>query len=104
MRSAVLLLVLQMSAAAQYTARRTTADGVAVVRLEDQRHHTTVSVAPTVGNVAFELMVNGHNALWFPFPSVAAFRAKPRICGIPLLAPWADRLDEIAFYANGRKY
>ena len=26
------------------------------------------------------------------------------MCGIPLLAPWADRLDEADFYANGRKY
>jgi aldose 1-epimerase len=26
------------------------------------------------------------------------------MCGIPLLAPFADRLDETAFYANGKKY
>ena len=24
--------------------------------------------------------------------------------GIPFLAPWANRLDEAAFYANGKKY
>ena len=24
--------------------------------------------------------------------------------GIPFLAPWANRLDEPAFYANGKKY
>ena len=24
--------------------------------------------------------------------------------GIPFLAPWANRLDETAFYANGKKY
>src|SRR5262245_24818581 len=50
------------------------------------------------------MKVNGHNVLRFPFPSVAAFKAKPQMCGIPLLAPWADRLDEPAFYANGKKY
>ena len=26
------------------------------------------------------------------------------MAGIPLLAPWADRLDEPAFYANGKRY
>jgi aldose 1-epimerase len=48
--------------------------------------------------------VNGTNVLRFPFDSVGAFRAKPQMAGIPLLAPWADRLDEAAFYANGKKY
>ena len=24
--------------------------------------------------------------------------------GIPFMGPWANRLDEQAFYANGRKY
>ena len=24
--------------------------------------------------------------------------------GVPFLAPWANRLDEQAFYANGRRY
>ena len=32
------------------------------------------------------------------------FKAKPRLSGIPFLAPWANRLDEQAFYANGKKY
>ncbi len=93
-----------MPAAPQYHARRTTRDGVEVIRLEDQRHRTVVSVAPSIGNIAFEMLVNGHNVLWFPYPSVSAFRDQPRICGIPLLAPWADRLDETAFYANGKRY
>jgi aldose 1-epimerase len=104
MRLSILLLLSLMPLTAQYTARRTLADGVEVIRLEDAAHRTSLSVAPSIGNIAFELMVNGHNVLWFPYPSVAAFRDKPRICGIPLLAPWADRLDENAFYANGKKY
>ncbi len=28
----------------------------------------------------------------------------PGMGGIPFLAPWANRLDETAFYANGKKY
>jgi aldose 1-epimerase len=31
-------------------------------------------------------------------------KAKPNLCGVPFLAPWANRLDQPAFYANGKKY
>ena len=40
-----------------------------------------------------------------PVASIDEFRAKPAgLPGIPLLAPWANRLDEQAFYANGKRY
>ena len=40
-----------------------------------------------------------------PFASVKEFIAKPTgLHGIPLLAPWANRLDGGAFYANSRRY
>ena len=48
--------------------------------------------------------VNGKNLFWFPFDSVKDFVAKPQLSGNPFLAPWANRLDEEAFYANGKKY
>jgi aldose 1-epimerase len=32
------------------------------------------------------------------------FEARPGLNGVPFLAPFANRLDETAFYANGRKY
>lgn len=104
MRLGILALLSAFPLGAQYAARRIVMDGVEVIRLEDAAHRTSVSIAPSIGNIAFELLVNGHNVLWFPYSSVGAFRDKPRICGIPLLAPWADRLDENAFYANGKKY
>ena len=51
-----------------------------------------------------ELLVNGKNAFWFPHSSIAEFAASPALCGNPFLAPWANRLDEHAFYANGIRY
>jgi len=36
--------------------------------------------------------------------SVEAFKARPGLSGIPFLGPWANRLDEQAFYANGKRY
>lgn len=97
------LLVL-MPAAAQYAAHRSTQDGIEVIRLEDRTSSTTVSVVPSVGNIAFEMKVRGKNIFWFPFASVGGFRNKPALCGNPLLAPWANRLDENGFYANGKRY
>ena len=104
LKFATLALLPLMPATAQYSARVTPMDGVRVVQLEDRRHHTSVSVAPSIGNIAFAMTVNGSNVLWFPYESVGQFHEKPRMCGIPLLAPWADRLDEPAFYANGKRY
>jgi aldose 1-epimerase len=88
------------AAAARYSAGQR--DGV--VQLEDTRARTVVSIAPSIGNVTFAMTVKGQDILHFPYASVAEFRSRPGLAGIPLLAPWANRLDEQAFYANGRKY
>jgi len=42
--------------------------------------------------------------LHFPYASLDAFKARPGLAGIPFLGPWANRLDDQAFYANGKKY
>lgn len=94
-----------MSASAQsYSAISTVVDGVDVVRLTNGSDGTAVSIATKVGNIAYEFVVNGKNAYWFPFESVAEFAAKPQLCGNPFLAPWANRLDEDGFYTNGTKF
>ena len=64
-----------------------------------------MSIATSIGNMAYEMTVKGHNILHFPPSSIDDFRAKGEtIHGIPFLGPWANRLDEQAFYANGRRY
>ena len=75
-----------------------------IVQLQDTTAQTVVSIVPSVGNVAFEMKVKGQNVLRWPYASVDEFRARPALSGIPFLGPWANRLDEQAFYANGRKY
>lgn len=75
-----------------------------VYRLRDERSQIALSIVPGVGNVAFEMKVRGSDVLWFPFKSVDDFRRAPRLSGIPFLAPWANRLDELGFYANGKHY
>jgi aldose 1-epimerase len=50
------------------------------------------------------MVVNGENVLRMRINSVDEMRARPGLNGVPLLAPFANRLDETAFYANGKKY
>ena len=96
----LLSIVAALPAAQPYAARHT-GD---VVQLEDTRHRTSVSIVPSIGNIAVEMKVNGANVLWWPYASVAEFKARPSMSGIPFLGPWANRLDEQAFYANGTRY
>ena len=74
-----------------------------IVQLRDNTADITVSVMSSVSN-AYEMVVKGQNVIRIPFATVDDFRARPGFNGIPLLAPFANRLDEQAFYANGKKY
>jgi aldose 1-epimerase len=92
-------LVAVLPGAAQYSARQ---EGD-LVHLEDVKNHTVVSIITSVGNIAYEMKVNGTNVLYFP-SAIEDFRQRGGLAGIPLQAPWANRLDEPAFYANGKRY
>jgi aldose 1-epimerase len=96
----VLVAAASPAAAQRYLARQ---DGD-VVRLQDAGTETRVSIVPSVGNIVFEMTVKGQNVLRWPYTSVEDFKARPTLSGIPFLGPWANRLDEQAFYANGRRY
>lgn len=87
--------------ASRYSAERADQDGIQVVRLFDSATAATASIVPSVGNIAYELTVNGKNALYFPFDSLAEFQAQPRLAGNPILWPWANRLDRDAFFFEG---
>ncbi|HKY21250.1 MAG TPA: aldose 1-epimerase [Vicinamibacterales bacterium] len=100
----VLLIGLMMPISAeaqQYEARRK-GD---VVQIEDKKNQILVSIITSVGNMAYEMKVKGQNILRFTRPSIDDLRAKPAgMHGIPFMGPWANRLDEQAFYANGKRY
>lgn len=99
------ILLLAAAAAAQnYTARRITEQGVGIIRLSDAANSVEVSVMPTAGNRAYEMKVHGHNILYFSGTDLAAYEKRPPMEGVPFLAPWGNRLDEAAFWANGKKY
>jgi aldose 1-epimerase len=98
-----LCLAAAVTAAAETRPPAYTAEQVGkTVRLTDTGGQVTVSIAPSRGNVTFEMRVKGHDVLHFPVASLEDPRAGQ--FGIPFLGPWANRLDETAFYANGRRY
>jgi aldose 1-epimerase len=105
MKIPILLLALSAALSAQnYTARRTTVQGVPVITLTDAAHGVEVSVLPSIGNRVSEMKVHGKNILFFPSTDLAQLQKSPDLSGVPFLAPWANRLDEEAFWANGKKY
>jgi aldose 1-epimerase len=74
-----------------------------IVRLHDNKTDSTVSVLTGTSN-AYEFVVRGKNMISMNIPSTTTLRNNPGLNGIPFLGPFADRLDEMAFYANGKKY
>jgi aldose 1-epimerase len=97
----VLSIALTTPALAQpYSAR----SDAGVIQLQDARTQTVVSIIPSVGNIAFEMKIKGHEVLRWPYASIEEFKSRPALSGIPFLGPWANRLDEQAFYANGKRY
>jgi aldose 1-epimerase len=100
------LLLLYVEGSARAQAPYAAAQDGPVVRLQDARTQTVVSIIPSAGNLTFEMKVKGVNVLQFPYDSAADLAAKGGngFYGIPFLGPWANRLDEQAFYANGKRY
>jgi len=89
---------------ADYSARRVIVDGVETACLSDVGRQLEVSIAPSLGNMAYEFKAGGGNILWFPYQSPSAFASHPKLCGVPFLAPWANRIDDDAYWVNGRRY
>jgi aldose 1-epimerase len=87
-----------------YTARQQTVDGIETVQLADAAHKMELEIVPGIGNMAYKWNVGGRNFLYFPYAGLAAFAARPRLCGVPFLGPWANRLDGDSYWANGKRY
>ncbi len=98
------LLVLATLVPSNYSAEKVLVDRIEVVRLRDAAHKTEVSIVPSLGNNAYEMKVNGKNLMWSPYQTLKEFRNKPVQLGNPLLAPWANRIDTDAYWANGKHY
>ena len=86
------------AAAQRYTAKQ---DGD-LIELADTTAQMNVSVVWNMCN-AWRIQVKGKD-LVRSAATLADFQSRPGFNGMPILAPFANRLDETAFYANGKKY
>lgn len=90
------------SAASAQARYRATQSGD-IVELQDTRTQLVVNVLTTASN-AYQMTVKGEDVIRRTWASIDDIRGRMGLNGIPLLWPYANRLDEQAFYANGQKY
>ena len=89
---------------ANYSARMIAVDGIDAVELSDAGRSLQVRIAPSVGNMAYEMLAGGSNILWCPDATPAQLKANHTFSAVPFLAPWANRIDGDTYWANGRQY
>lgn len=107
MRTALLFalpLIQTMIPAADYTLRKDSADSIEIYVLRDEPRQTEVRIAPSLGNNSYEMTVRGKRVFWSPYQTLGELAAKPAHAGNPLLWPWANRIDGMQYWANGRQY
>ena len=102
MRVALAVTIVAAWAAPAAAQRYTAKQNGDVVELADANAQMNVSVVWSMSN-AWRIQVKGKD-LVRTSATLADFQARPGFNGMPFLAPFANRLDETAFYANGKKY
>lgn len=93
-----------MVTAGTYTVSDSEIDGHRVITLRDGEAGAEVRVAPALGFNSYEFTVKGKRVFWSPFASLKDFGARPSHMGNPFLWPWANRVDGVAYFVNGKKY
>ncbi len=109
-RSSILSMALLFSlipaslAAANYSVVKRMVDGYATYHLLDASRKMDVGIVPGIGNFVYQFKEGGNNVL-VPAGSLKTYAQNRQIdCGIPLLAPWADRIDHYYYYFQNKKY
>jgi aldose 1-epimerase len=94
------VLALAAPAAAQRYSAKLNGDVVELVDAEVQMN------VPVVWSMCdpWRIQVKGQDLVQHTAATLQDFQARPGFNGIPFLAPFANRLDETAFYANDHKY
>lgn len=88
---------------AQYTVTDSADAGVPIVVLRDAATDTDVRIATSIGNMAYSMKVRGREVFWKPSQTLAELKAKPTQMGNPLLAPWANRIEGMSYWINGKQ-
>jgi aldose 1-epimerase len=91
-------------AAENYSVVKKVVEGHTTYHLLDASRKMDFGVVPQLGNFAYQFKVNGKDVL-IPPDSFKVYLEKHWFCcGIPFLAPWANRIDPDYYYFEGKKY
>lgn len=89
---------------AQYNATQSIEGSLPVVKLSERDSASEVAISPAFGCNAYDFHLQGKKLLWGPQATLAELVEKPRLCGNPLLAPWANRIQGMSYFVNGKEY
>jgi len=101
---ALLFFLPAFLAAGNYSVARKSVDGYAAYQLLDAGRKMEVGIAPGLGNLVYQFTANGKDVLVPTGPLKAYSQNHQVCCGIPFLAPWANRIDHEYYYFQNRKY
>lgn len=107
MRTAILFalpFLSSMTQAADYSLRKDTADSIEIYVLRDEPRQTEVRIVPSLGNNSYSMTVKGQPVFWSPYQTLGELATKPAHAGNPLLWPWANRIDGMEYWVNGRQH
>jgi len=91
-------------ASGNYSVAQKVVEGHMTYHLLDSSRKMDFGVVPDMGNFAYEFKVNGKDVL-IPTDSFKSYLDKHWFCcGIPFLAPWANRIDRDEYYFEGKKF
>lgn len=91
-------------AVAKYAVSEETVEGHKTYHLLDDGRKMDVGIVPDIGNFAYEFKANGKDVL-IPPESFKSYTEKRWFCcGIPFLAPFANRIDKDYYFFQGKKY
>jgi aldose 1-epimerase len=88
----------------RYSVAESTDDAYRIIELRDEQTGVSASIAPEIGNNAFSLRAKDAEFVWKPDQPLRRLHEQAALFGIPFLAPWANRLDQQAFWADGTLY
>ena len=79
-------------------------EGHTTYHLHDKKRKMSFSLVPDIGNWGYSLKCNG-NEVFYPRPSFEQYIKEHGLnYGNPLMAPFANRIDQDYYYFEGKKY
>ncbi len=91
-------------AAGNYAVAKKVVEGHTTYHLLDSARKMDFGLVPDIGNFGYEFKVNGKDVLIPPESFKTYLEKRWFCCGIPFLAPWANRIDHDYYYFQDKKY